>query len=157
MIISFDIDNTLIPYSDEFEVENKTLSAKILRAESIRKGTIKLFKELEKRGHQIWIYTTSFRSEFYLKKTFKAYGMTPTKIINQKLNQVVLRKHNCSASKNPDLFGIDIHIDDSKGVGIEGAKFGFKTIIVAIDEVDWVEKILQKINVENREMLRSFK
>ena len=70
MIISFDIDNTLIPYSDEFEVEEKTLIPKILGAESIRKGTIFLFNELEKRDHEVWIYTTSFRSIFQLKKNF---------------------------------------------------------------------------------------
>ena len=43
MIISFDIDNTLIPYSNEFEVEKKTLLSKLLGAEPLRKGTVDLF------------------------------------------------------------------------------------------------------------------
>ncbi len=82
MVISFDIDNTLIPYSDEFEVEEKILLSRLLRAEPIRKGTIELFHELENSGHEIWIYTTSFRSPINLKKTFKSYGLNPSKIIN---------------------------------------------------------------------------
>lgn len=87
MVISFDIDNTLIPYSDEFEVEEKILLSRLLRAEPIRKGTIELFHELENSGHEIWIYTTSFRSPINLKKTFKSYGLNPSKIINQRINQ----------------------------------------------------------------------
>lgn len=145
MIISFDIDNTLIPYSDEFEIEEKTLFAKILRAEPIRKGTIELFKELENRGHEIWIYTTSFRSPLSLKKTFKCYGLNPSKIINEKINQKQLKQNSCNASKNPKLFGIDIHIDDSKGVEIEGKKYGFKTIIVDINDKKWTDKIKEEL------------
>jgi len=145
MIISFDIDDTLIPYSDEFETEEETLISKILGAESIRKGTIDLFYELEKRDHEIWIYTTSFRSILNLKKTFKSYGLNPSKIINENINQKLLKKHNCKASKNPKLFGIDLHIDDSKGVEMEGNRFGFNTIIIRTEDKDWVNKILTEI------------
>lgn len=145
MIISFDIDNTLIPYSDEFEIEERTFFTKLIRAEPIRKGTIELFRTLEKSGHQIWLYTTSFRSPMNLKKTFIAYGLNPSKIINEKTNRAKLKSHNCNASKNPKLFGIDIHIDDSEGVGIEGKKYGFKTIIINPNDKDWVSKIKASI------------
>jgi len=82
MIISFDLDNTLIPYSDEFDVENKTFLPKLLQAESIRKGTIDLFKELETSGHDVWIYTTFFRSIFKIYRTFISFGFKPKRIIN---------------------------------------------------------------------------
>lgn len=147
MIISFDIDNTLIPYSNEFEVENRTLLSKLVGAESIRKGTIQLFNELENKGYQIWIYTTSFRSPFNLKKTFKSYRLNPTKIINERINQEKLRNNNCKASKNPKLFGIDIHVDDSEGVKIEGEKFGFKTIIINPNDREWTTKIIKKLEI----------
>ncbi len=146
MIISFDIDNTLIPYSNEFEVEDKKFLSKILGAESIRKGTINLFNELEKRGHTIWIYTTSFRSIFNLKKTFKSYGLNPSRIINERINQKKLKNLNCKASKNPKIFGIDIHIDDSKGVEIEGIRYGFKTIVLDTNDKNWVTNIISKID-----------
>ena len=145
MILSFDIDDTLISYSDEFEVEKRTLFSKLVGAEPIRKGTIGLFDELENRGHQVWIYTTSFRSLFSLKKTFKSYGLNPSKIINEQINQARLKSNSCKASKNPKLFGIDIHIDDSKGVEIEGKKYGFKTIIINPYDKEWVSKITTRI------------
>ncbi len=148
MIISFDIDNTLIPYLDEFEVEDKKLLSKLLRAEPLRKGTITLFEELESRGHEIWIYTTSFRSKLNLTKTFKSYGLSPSRIINERINRAQLTKHNCSASKNAKLFGIDIHIDDSKGVEMEGKKYGFKTIILDIDDNNWTQTVLTRIDNE---------
>ncbi len=141
MIISFDIDNTLIPYSSEFEVENKSICARLIGAESIRLGTIDLFNELEGRGHEVWIYTTSFRSPLNLRRTFKAHGLNPTTIINEKINKQKLKKHNCSASKNPKLFGIDIHIDDSRGVEIEGFQYGFATIIIGISDDNWVSVV----------------
>lgn len=146
MIISFDIDNTLIPYSDEFDVEEKTLLSKVLMAESLRKGTPNLFHQLKGNGHDLWIYTTSFRSKFTLRKTFFSYGLYPSKIINQQINLSHLKRHNCSASKNPKLFGIDLHIDDSKGVEKEGHKYGFETIIVDTCDLNWSEKILEIVS-----------
>lgn len=145
MIISFDIDNTLISYIDEFPLKERSLKAKIFGAESIRKGTIRLFMELDRRGHTIWIYTTSFRTKFCLKKTFWAYGLSPSHIINETINLPKLKQHGCKASKNPKIFGIDLHIDDSKGVEIEGEKYGFRTIIIPIEDLDWVNRILTNI------------
>lgn len=150
MIISFDIDNTLIPYSDEFETEQRTFFSKLLGAEPIRKGSVQLFKTLENKGHQIWIYTTSYRSPRSLKKTFKCYGLNPSRIINESINRKLLDSKNCTASKNPKLFGIDLHIDDSKGVEQEGLKYGFKTIIVHPNDTGWVNKIT--LAVEGVEM-----
>lgn len=145
MIISFDIDNTLIPYSNEFEVERRNFFSKLIGAETIRKDTIRLFKELENRGHRIWIYTTSYRSVFNLKKTFFSFGLRPEKFINETINLKKLKNHNCKASKNPRLFGIDIHIDDSRGVEREGKEFGFKTIIINPNDSKWMDKVLARI------------
>ncbi|WP_196890104.1 HAD family hydrolase [Aureivirga sp. CE67] len=145
MIVSFDLDNTLIPYSNEFEVENEKLLGKIIGAEKIRKGTIKLFHKIEKKNCEIWIYTTSFRSKLKIKKTFAIYGLRPTKIINGELNNKTLELKKCKASKNPNLFGINLHIDDLKGVAEEGEKYKFETLIIEPEELNWTEKILNRI------------
>jgi len=78
-----------------------------------------------------------------LKRTFSSYGLYPTKIINEKINQKQLKKHNCTASKNPKLFGIDLHIDDSKGVKMEGEKYGFETLIIELEDREWTAKVLE--------------
>ena len=64
MKISFDLDDTII--STKFSLEKESLWSKIIRAERIRLGTIALFKELRVQKHDIYIYTTSYRSK--LKK-----------------------------------------------------------------------------------------
>lgn len=148
MIISFDIDNTLIPYTKEFEVIEQNFLSKLIGAEAIRVGSNELFQELEKRGHEICIYTTSHRSIFSLKKTFKSNGLSPKKFINESINRKELNRANCQASKNPKLFGIDIHVDDSAGIEIEGKKLYFKTIIIHPNDQDWVSKILERILME---------
>ena len=145
MIISFDIDNTLIPYTNEFEIEHKSILARLIGAEGIRKGTIELFKKLENRGHHIWIYTTSYRSVISLKKTFLAYGLRPRKIINQKINLQKLKANNSYVSKNPKLFGIDVHIDDAPGVKMEGDRNNFRVIIIAPSELNWVDRVLSEL------------
>lgn len=66
MIVSFDIDDTLIPCNYSFELEKPTFKSRFLRAEPLRKGTVELFSILLKKNIEIWIYTTSFRSVFHL-------------------------------------------------------------------------------------------
>lgn len=145
MIISFDIDNTLVPYSNEFEIEQISLLEKLIGAEPLRKGTKELFNYLEDRGHEVWIYTTSYRSIFNLRKTFQSYGLKPKRYINETINRKFLNSKNCKASKNPKLFGIDLHIDDSDGVAKEAQQYGFNTLIIAPTEVNWVTNIIEKV------------
>lgn len=144
-IISLDLDNTLIPYSDEFKVEKSNWLAKSLGIEPIRRGTKSLIQELRSKGYTIWIYTTSYRSTFKIIKTFAYHGIRIDKVINQQINQKVLRQQNCYASKNPNLFGIHIHVDDSAGVGLEGKQWGFSTIIVDVKDEDWIRTILEQV------------
>lgn len=61
--ISFDLDSTLIPNGKEFETEKQNSLAKILKIETIRKGSKTLISDLQQQGHKIHIYTTSFRSK----------------------------------------------------------------------------------------------
>ncbi len=77
---------------------------------------------------------------------FLAHGIPVDFIINQKLHEKKVINKGRNISKFPPEFGIDIHIDDSAGVEIEGKKFGFKTIIIAVGNTDWVNMILKKID-----------
>jgi hypothetical protein len=146
LIISFDIDNTLIPYSNEFATYKLNPINKLIGAEALRLETKELFQSLIAQNHTIWIYTTSYRSVFHLRKTFWAHGLKPKRFINEHINQKTLRKHKCKASKNPALYGIDLHIDDAEGVAIEGEKYGFNTLIINPTDGDWMEKIKAKLS-----------
>lgn len=69
------------------------------------------------------------------------YGIKVNRIINQTENQKLLKYLKINASKCPVAFNFDIHIDDSKGVGIEAEKHNFRAIIIDPSEKNWVEKI----------------
>lgn len=147
MKISFDLDDTIIPGIKTFETEPQTFIHRIFGIEKIRKGTIELFKELKKQNHIVGIYTTSFRSVFKIKLLFLLNGFSVDFIINQNKHLQALKNSQNKPSKYPSLFNIDIHIDDSKGVALEGEKYNFKTIIVDEDVESWKEFVLK--NIEN--------
>ncbi|MFK7972674.1 MAG: HAD family hydrolase [Bacteroidia bacterium] len=147
MIISFDLDNTLIPYSNEFEVIRPAFAWRLLGAESLRKGTVPLFSKLRDQGHSIWIYTTSYRSVASMRVTFRAAGLAPDRFINEHINQKLLKAHNCKASKHAGLFEIDLHIDDSEGVVMEGRSLGFQALRIDTEDQNWEEKVLTQVRL----------
>lgn len=145
MIISFDLDDTLIPGTKTFDTEDQNLLQRLIGVEKIRKGTIGLFKQLRSRGYSIFIYTTSFRPTLKAKLTFMSYGISVDRVINQQCHDKELKENRTRCSKFPPAFGIDIHVDDSIGVGMEGDRFKFKTIIIEEDDLNWTEAILRSV------------
>ena len=143
MIISFDLDDTIIPGTKTFHTENQNLLQRLTGIEKIRKGTIGLFKQLRSRGHGIYIYTTSFRPTLKTKLTFMSYGIPVDRVINQQCHDRELKETKTRCSKFPPAFGIEIHVDDSLGVRMEGDKFKFKTIIIEENDLNWTEAILK--------------
>ncbi len=73
------------------------------------------------------------------------YGFKLNKVINQRSYEKALSNKIAPCSKYPPLFNIDIHIDDSQVVGIEGQRHKFKTIIVSETDATWVDTVLSKI------------
>lgn len=142
MKISFDLDDTIIPGSKTFETEQQSLLQKLLGMEPIRKGTIELFRELKKRGHTVGIYTTSYRSYTKIKLIFLLNGFSLDFAINQKQHLHKLKSYSISSSKYPLAFNIDLHIDDSRGVEIEGQRYGFQTIIIDEGQPEWFNFVL---------------
>jgi len=145
MRISFDLDDTLIA-KKRFPLEKESFVAKLLGAERLRLGTITLFKALRSKGHQIGVYTTSYRSKTKIKRMFWAYGLSVDYVVNQQLHERTLGKRSKSISKYPPAFEIDLHIDDSLGVEREGELYGFNTVIVAMDDLQWMDKILERVD-----------
>jgi hypothetical protein len=48
-------------------------------------------------------------------------------------------------SKYPPAFGIDLHIDDSEGVGIEGKRFHFEVLVISPRDAEWTSRILAAV------------
>nr|WP_319401734.1 hypothetical protein [uncultured Carboxylicivirga sp.] len=145
MNISFDLDSTIVPNGEEFETEKRNGIARLFGIEKIRKGTPKLFLGLQRQGHKIHIYTTSFRSKIKIRLTLRYYGVKVNRIVNQTENQKALKAKNISVTKYPTAFGFDLHVDDSSGVEIEAEQHDFKVIIIETTDKNWIDKIRNKI------------
>lgn len=145
MRISFDLDDTLIPSLKRFPVERKPLLSKILKHESVRLGTKELLRKLNGNGDEILIYTSSFRSKFYIKFLFRLYGIKIGRVINEKVNLAMQSTQSVQYSKNPRLFDIDLHVDDLEGVKMEAKLNDSHVLLIedssALNPTQLIEKI----------------
>jgi hypothetical protein len=69
---------------------------------------------------------------------FWLYGIKLDGVINQKKHSESVKN---GASKYPPQYGIDYLVDDSKGVKIEGDRYGFNVILVEPEDIKWVYEI----------------
>ena len=147
--VSFDIDDTLACHSSHSESESGLLPAFVRRwlGEPLRQGTRSLMRELRKRKCSVWIYTTSGRTPFYIRRWLLLHGIRVDGVINSERhhNEVVMHRDAPSPSKFPPAFGIDLHVDDSEGVKMEGAAHGFKVVVVCPDDKRWIERVLDAV------------
>lgn len=150
MRISFDLDDTLICHRDDVPREPNRVPW-ILRywfREPLRKGAVELLAGLQQQGHEIWVYTTSYRSSPYIRWFLRFHGIRITRVVNQTIHENHCGR-NGGPTKAPHLFGIDVHIDDLEGVAIEGRQYGFQVIQVDWNDPQWVGKVLAGITAAN--------
>lgn len=134
--IAFDLDNTLIRSGYDFPIEKpkRRLASYFVSYEPLREGTTDLVKRCEDAGYKPCVYTSSYRSTFYIKRLFWLYKIKLDVVVNQTKHDAHVR---IRSSKYPPAFEIDILIDDSSGLAIEGERFLFNTIIVQPENNNW--------------------
>ncbi|MBU2709251.1 hypothetical protein KCM76_24865 [Zooshikella marina] len=149
MRIAFDLDDTLIPTTQSFVVGSEKMKwpYRLIYKEELRIGAVQLLVDLQIE-HDIWIYTTSLRSAFYVKSWFKLLGINISGVVNQKShNEAVRNTPRQRFSKVPPLFGIHLLVDDLPGVKIECEQQNCKALIIPPSEKNWVEIVKQEIDV----------
>lgn len=113
----------------------------------MRLGTCDLVAELRSRNWEIWIYTTSLRSVFSIRRWLHAHGVTVDGVINQRVHARKLGDwKGRRPSKNPALFGMDLHVDDLDGVRLEGQTHGFDVVVVEPANENWTNIVLDAAN-----------
>jgi hypothetical protein len=146
MRISFDLDDTLICYREDAPREPRPPWHRRLLAprEPLRLGAPSLVRALSERGWEVWVYTTSYRSPASVRRWLRSYGIRVARVINQDAHDRLFRRARGDRppSKYPGAFGIDLHVDDSDGVRLEGERHNFRVVVVAPDDDDWAEKVL---------------
>ncbi|MBQ8135983.1 MAG: HAD family hydrolase, partial [Clostridia bacterium] len=76
MRISFDLDEVLFvsPKTHKTEPALPFPLSKFYQ-ERLRLGTPELINTLQSMGYEVWVYTSSFRSETYIRALFWHYGV----------------------------------------------------------------------------------
>jgi hypothetical protein len=147
--ISFDLDDTLVCSGSDALTEEGPFPAFIHRwfGEPLRQGTCSLIRELRRRKCSVWIYTTSGRSPFYVRRWLWLHGIRVDGVVNSERHRRGLAAHgfSCLPSKFPPAFGIDLHVDDSAGVQMEGDAHGFRVLVVHPEDRHWTKRVLDTV------------
>ena len=162
-IISFDLDGVLFVNPDKIETE-PPLSPFLMHfyPDHLRKGTVQLIRDLQKENFAIWVYTSSYRTELYIKALFWHYHIKFDHIINgyRHDKEVQQNKKNRLPSKLPNYYQISLHIDDEEVVVQNGRDYGFRVLRVNGPDPSWTERVLQEArlirdaeNKKNRRLL----
>ena len=140
MRLAFDLDNTLIRCGHDFPLSTpqRGLWAKLLGHEPLRHGIKELTDHCRQRGWEVWVYTTSYRSAWRIRRLFWLYGIGLDGVVNQQRHD---REARARCTKHPPSFGIDLLIDDSEGVRIEVERHGFRVLVVAPEDAQWAAKV----------------
>lgn len=148
MRVSFDLDEVLFvsPITHRTEDELAFPFNKIFK-ERLRYGTIRLVKRLQSEGFDVWIYTSSFRTERYIKCLFFLYGLRFDGIVNgeRHLRDVQGKRTNPVPQKLPSKYRISLHIDDESIVCTSGRIHGFNVYQLNAQDDEWEEKIMTRV------------
>lgn len=145
MRISFDIDDTLICNPAIPSEQPLGWWQRWRYPEPLRRGTRALMAALVQRQCTIWLYTSSCRCPRYLKAWFASLDIPIEGVVNQARHEHLMGWRG--PSKFPPAFGIDLHVDDSLGVAMEGADHRFAVLMIAPEDPDWVQRVLDEVDV----------
>ena len=149
MRVSFDLDEVLFVSPQTHQTE-PPLPFPFNRffQERLRLGTPELIRELQALGYEVWIYTSSFRSERYIKSLFRLYGVHFDGIVNAQrhLREVQRDRRTILPQKVPSHYQISLHVDDETVICSLGREYGFRTYQLDAQDDDWKEKIIARAN-----------
>jgi len=145
MRISFDLDDTLICYQPGslYEPGRVPWWLRWCVYEPLRLGAAGLLRELAAAGHDLWVYTTSYRHPRTVSWWLRCYGTRAGGVINQDRHE--RRFGRRGRSKNPARFGIDLHVDDSWGVWLEN-RGETNVCVVSPDDAGWVVRVRDAVS-----------
>ena len=155
MRVSFDLDEVLFvsPMTHKTENELKFPFNKIYK-ERLRLGTPHLVNRMQEEGFDVWVYTSSFRSEKYIKTLFRLYGVKFDGIVNgqRHLKEVQGINKQTMPTKMPSKYRISLHIDDESIVATYGKEYGFNVYQLNAQDDEWEEKIMERLmQIKKRE------
>ena len=148
MKVSFDLDEVLFVSPHTHKTEPKLpFPLSFIFKERLRLGTPDLIKRLHKEGFEVWIYTSSFRSDKYIKCLFLCYGVRLDSIVNgtRHLKEVQGTRRETVPQKLPSKYRISLHIDDESVIYTAGKSYGFNVYQLNAQDDEWESKIMERV------------
>ena len=103
-----------------------------------------MINRLQALGYEVWVYTSSFRTEAYIRRLFRCYGVRFDGIVNatRHLKEVQRNNKTILPQKLPNYYRISLHVDDESVICTLGRQYGFRTYQLDAQDDDWKEKII---------------
>ena len=155
MRVSFDLDEVLFVSPKTHKTEPPLpFPLNRIFIERLRLGTPDVIRTLQQMGYEVWVYTSSFRSEKYIRRLFRLYGVRFDGIVNGDRHQKEVQRFSKTVlpQKLPNRYRISLHIDDEEVICSLGPQYGFKAYRLEAQDDDWKEKIIARAE-EIRKML----
>ncbi len=147
MRVSFDLDEVLFVLPETHKTE-PALPWPFYRIyiERLRLGTPALINRLQEMGYEVWVYTSSFRTESYIRHLFRLYGVHFDGIVNgnRHLREVQRDRKEQLPQKLPNHYRISLHIDDEAIVCTMGRQYGYNVYQLNAQDDEWMEKIIER-------------
>ena len=147
MRVSFDLDEVLFvsPKTHRTEPSLPFPLRNVFR-ERLRLGTPALIHTLQGMGYEVWVYTSSFRSEGYIRRLFRCYGVKFDGIVNgeRHLREVQRNRKERLPQKVPSHYRISLHVDDESVIVTSGRQMGFNVYQLDAQDDNWKEKVIAR-------------
>lgn len=157
MRVSFDLDEVLFVNPETHKTEPKRpFPFSLIFRERLRMGTPGLMHRLQEMGLDVWIYTSSYRSERYIRTLFRLYGIRLDGIVNAQRHEreVQAGRKETLPQKMPNHYRITLHVDDESVIFTSGKAYGFEVYLLDAQDDDWEQKIIDRIQeIRDREYL----
>ena len=147
MRVSFDLDEVLFVSPDTHKTEKPLpLILGRIYKERLRLGTVELINSLQKMGYEVWVYTSSYRSQRYIRHLFGLYGVKFDGIINAQRHLVEVQRDRKQMlpQKVPSMYRISLHVDDESVICSLGRQYGFEAYQLDAQDDDWKEKVIAR-------------
>jgi hypothetical protein len=157
MRVSFDLDEVLFVNPATHKTEQELpFPLKNIYKERLRKGTPELIHTLQIMGYEVWVYTSSFRSERYIKGLFRHYGVKFNGIVNgtRHLKEVQQGRSEILPQKVPNRYRISLHVDDESVICSYGREYGFDAYQLDAQDDEWKEKVIAKAEEVKKKWLK---
>ena len=150
MRVSFDLDEVLFVSPETHKTEPPLIFPfnKIFR-ERLRLGTPDVIRSLKNLGYEVWVYTSSFRSERYIRALFLCYHVIFDGIVNgtRHLKEVQKNSRDTLPQKLPNKYRISLHIDDEAIICTLGRQYGYNVFQLDAQDDEWKEKIIAQADM----------